>query len=96
MNKMLDIMVALDILFLPGHFASCPVCVESLQLSGTDALVNPSRIKDYFSLFSSVLTIQTLPRLLIRVNYRTQMSVDSDLTQSADFNRVPRMYGTPL
>lgn len=54
--------------FCAGHFTTCPVVLEGLQCSRANALVYPSKMKDDLSLLSSILAIQILARLLVRID----------------------------
>lgn len=58
--------------FFPCHFTSSPVRVENEQLACLDTFADPPCIEYDFSFLSSVLSVQTLSRLLMRVNWKIQ------------------------
>ena len=57
------------VLFCARHFTTCPVVLEGLECARANALVYPLKMKDDLSLLTSILAIQILARLLMRIDW---------------------------
>lgn len=65
----------MDALFCAQDFAVRPIGMKCLQRSSLDAFMNPASIKNYLSLFPSILSIKILPRFLVWVDCGENPSV---------------------
>ena len=58
----------------PSDFAVGPIHIEALQGACRDALEDPLGVEDDLVFLACVLTIEALTRLLIWINYGTQVN----------------------